>query len=85
MFLCSRLNQLFSVSDSLLGQVLVPFDLVKKHPKGQRTFELVTKDVVTGSLTTDVRPKKLIFYRMFSFNHQISMNSFHVSLVFIYT
>lgn len=39
--------------NSLLGQVLVPFDLVKKHPKGQRTFELVTKDVVTGSLTTD--------------------------------
>uniref|UniRef100_A0A3Q4I2C6 C2 calcium dependent domain containing 2 n=1 Tax=Neolamprologus brichardi TaxID=32507 RepID=A0A3Q4I2C6_NEOBR len=38
---------------SLLGQVLVPFDLVKKHPKGQRTFELITKDVVTGSLTTD--------------------------------
>lgn len=60
-----QLNQLFSVSESLLGQVLVPFDLVKKHPKGQRTFELVTKDVVTGSLTTDVRPKKLIFYRTF--------------------
>ncbi|CAI5644429.1 C2 domain-containing protein 2 isoform X3 [Oreochromis niloticus] len=39
--------------NSLLGQVLVPFDLVKKHPKGQRTFELVTKDEVTGSLTTD--------------------------------
>uniref|UniRef100_A0A3Q4HPX4 C2 calcium dependent domain containing 2 n=1 Tax=Neolamprologus brichardi TaxID=32507 RepID=A0A3Q4HPX4_NEOBR len=48
-----QLNQLFSVSESLLGQVLVPFDLVKKHPKGQRTFELITKDVVTGSLTTD--------------------------------
>ncbi|XP_030601648.1 C2 domain-containing protein 2 isoform X1 [Archocentrus centrarchus] len=39
--------------DSLLGQVLVPVDLVKKHPKGQQTFALKTKDVVTGSLTTD--------------------------------
>lgn len=39
--------------NSLLGQVSVPFDLVKKHPKGQQTFALMTKDVVTGSLTTD--------------------------------
>ncbi|KAM3869571.1 C2 domain-containing protein 2 [Diretmus argenteus] len=39
--------------NSLLGQVLVPFDLVKKQPKGQQTFALVTKDVVTGSLTTE--------------------------------
>ncbi|XP_029303914.1 C2 domain-containing protein 2 [Cottoperca gobio] len=39
--------------NSLLGQVSVPFDLVKKQPKGQQTFDLVTKDVVTGSLTTD--------------------------------
>ncbi|XP_031712786.1 C2 domain-containing protein 2 isoform X1 [Anarrhichthys ocellatus] len=38
---------------SLLGQVSVPFDLVKKQPKGQQTFALMTKDVVTGSLTTD--------------------------------
>lgn len=38
---------------SFLGQVLVPFDLVKKHPKGERTFALMTKDVVTGSLTTE--------------------------------
>ncbi|CAG5876243.1 unnamed protein product [Menidia menidia] len=38
---------------SLLGQVSVPFDLVKKEPKGQQTFSLMTKDVVTGSLTTD--------------------------------
>lgn len=38
---------------SLLGQVLVPFDLVKKQPKGQQTFALMTKDVVTGSLTTE--------------------------------
>lgn len=37
----------------LLGQVSVPFDLVKKQPKGQQTFALMTKDVVTGSLTTD--------------------------------
>ena len=42
--------------DSSLGQVSVPFDLVKKQPKGQQTFALKTKDVVTGSLTTDVRP-----------------------------
>lgn len=37
----------------LLGQVSVPFDLVKKHPKGQQTFALMTKDGVTGSLTTE--------------------------------
>ncbi|XP_067463507.1 C2 domain-containing protein 2 isoform X2 [Thunnus thynnus] len=37
----------------LLGQVSVPFDLVKKQPKGQQTFALTTKDTVTGSLTTD--------------------------------
>lgn len=39
--------------DSLLGQVSVPFDLVKKQPKGQQTFALMTKEAVTGSLTTD--------------------------------
>ncbi|XP_068577312.1 C2 domain-containing protein 2 [Cebidichthys violaceus] len=39
--------------NSSLGQVSVPFDLVKKQPKGQQTFALMTKDVVTGSLTTD--------------------------------
>ncbi|CAB1442638.1 unnamed protein product [Pleuronectes platessa] len=39
--------------NSLLGQVSVPFDLVKKHPKGQQTFALMTKDTVTGSLTTE--------------------------------
>ncbi|XP_042355261.1 C2 domain-containing protein 2 [Plectropomus leopardus] len=39
--------------NSLLGQVSVPFDLVKKQPKGQQTFALMTKDEVTGSLTTD--------------------------------
>ncbi|XP_029923970.1 C2 domain-containing protein 2 isoform X2 [Myripristis murdjan] len=38
---------------SLLGQVSVPFDLVKKQPKGQQTFALMTKDLVTGSLTTE--------------------------------
>ncbi|XP_008285508.1 C2 domain-containing protein 2 [Stegastes partitus] len=39
--------------NSSLGQVSVPFDLVKKQPKGQQTFALMTKDTVTGSLTTD--------------------------------
>ncbi|XP_028276983.1 C2 domain-containing protein 2 [Parambassis ranga] len=39
--------------NSLLGQVSVPFDLVKKQPKGQQRFALMTKDKVTGSLTTD--------------------------------
>ncbi|XP_041864325.1 C2 domain-containing protein 2 [Melanotaenia boesemani] len=39
--------------NSLLGQVSVPFDLVKKQPKGQQTYALMTKDTVTGSLTTD--------------------------------
>ncbi|XP_076024871.1 C2 domain-containing protein 2 [Genypterus blacodes] len=39
--------------NSLLGQVSVPFDLVKKQPKGQQTFALMTKDEVTGSLTTE--------------------------------
>ncbi|XP_051903794.1 C2 domain-containing protein 2 isoform X1 [Hippocampus zosterae] len=39
--------------ESLLGQVSVPFDLVRKQPKGKQTFSLMTKDVVTGSLTTD--------------------------------
>ncbi|TKS83798.1 C2 domain-containing protein 2 [Collichthys lucidus] len=39
--------------NSLLGQVSVPFDLVKKQPKGQQTFALMTKEGVTGSLTTD--------------------------------
>ncbi|KAM4727229.1 C2 domain-containing protein 2 isoform 2-T2 [Anableps anableps] len=38
---------------SLLGKVYVPFDLVKKQPKGQQTFALKTKDSVTGSLTTE--------------------------------
>ncbi|XP_029030235.1 C2 domain-containing protein 2 isoform X2 [Betta splendens] len=39
--------------NSLLGEMSVPFDLVKKQPKGQQTFALITKDTVTGSLTTD--------------------------------
>ncbi|XP_076607197.1 C2 domain-containing protein 2 isoform X1 [Chaetodon auriga] len=39
--------------NSLLGQVSVPFDLVKKQPRGHQTFALMTKDRVTGSLTTD--------------------------------
>ncbi|CAL1573936.1 unnamed protein product [Knipowitschia caucasica] len=40
-------------ASSLLGQVSVPFDLVKKHPKGRQTYALMTKYVVTGSLTTE--------------------------------
>ncbi|CAB1352531.1 unnamed protein product, partial [Coregonus sp. 'balchen'] len=39
--------------NSILGQVSVPFDLVKKQPKGPQTFALMTKDQVTGSLTTE--------------------------------
>ncbi|XP_040006202.1 C2 domain-containing protein 2 [Xiphias gladius] len=39
--------------NSLIGQVSVPVDLIKKQPKGQQTFALMTKDMVTGSLTTD--------------------------------
>lgn len=50
----NRLN-VISLSDSLLGEMSVPFDLVKKQPKGQQTFALMTKDTVTGSLTTEVR------------------------------
>ncbi|XP_037544066.1 C2 domain-containing protein 2 [Nematolebias whitei] len=38
---------------SLLGQLRVPLDLVKKHPKGQRTFALRTRDTVAGSLTAE--------------------------------
>lgn len=41
------------VESGLLGQVSVPFDLVRKHPKGQQTFSLKTKDQVTGSITTE--------------------------------
>ncbi|XP_061754170.1 C2 domain-containing protein 2 isoform X2 [Nerophis ophidion] len=47
------MNDVYQHEDSLLGQVSVPFDLVKKQPKGQQTFSLMTKDVKTGSLTTD--------------------------------
>lgn len=43
-------------SGSLLGQLCVPLDLVKKHPKGQQTFALRTKDSVAGSLTAEVGP-----------------------------
>ncbi|XP_076875607.1 C2 domain-containing protein 2 isoform X2 [Brachyhypopomus gauderio] len=38
---------------SLLGQVCVPIDLVKKHPRGQQTFDLTSADRVTGSLTAE--------------------------------
>ncbi|KAL7846296.1 hypothetical protein SRHO_G00212760, partial [Serrasalmus rhombeus] len=37
----------------LLGQVCVPFDLVKRHPRGQQTFALMNNDQVTGSLTSE--------------------------------
>ncbi|KAL7848513.1 hypothetical protein AOLI_G00232310 [Acnodon oligacanthus] len=37
----------------LLGQVCVPFDLVKRHPRGQQTFALMNNDRVTGSLTSE--------------------------------
>nr|XP_046159713.1 C2 domain-containing protein 2-like [Oncorhynchus gorbuscha] len=40
--------------NSLLGQVSLPFDLVKKQPKGQQTFTLMTEDQVTGSLTAEL-------------------------------
>lgn len=49
-----------SSPDPLLGQVSVPFDLVKKQPKGQQTFALTTKDGATGSLTTEVRRSPLL-------------------------
>ncbi|KAK2828837.1 hypothetical protein Q5P01_019871 [Channa striata] len=39
--------------NSLLGETAVPFELVKKQPKGQQTYALMTKDTVIGSLTTD--------------------------------
>ena len=47
-------NVLLVFPDSLLGQVSVPFHLAKMQPKGQQTFALMTKDQVTGSLTTEV-------------------------------
>lgn len=46
-------NQELLDENCLLGQVSVPFDLVKKHPKGQQTFALQTKDGAVGSLTTE--------------------------------
>ncbi|KAL4608751.1 hypothetical protein GN956_G24853 [Arapaima gigas] len=39
---------------SLLGEISVPFDLVKKHPKGQQTFPLMAKDHVTGSFSAEM-------------------------------
>ncbi|XP_068600719.1 C2 domain-containing protein 2 [Brachionichthys hirsutus] len=47
------MNEAQPQQSPLLGRVSVPFDLVKKQPKGQQTFALVTEDGVTGSLTTD--------------------------------
>ncbi|XP_072515209.1 C2 domain-containing protein 2 [Salminus brasiliensis] len=37
----------------LLGQVSVPFDLVKRLPRGQQTFALMSADQMTGSLTSE--------------------------------
>uniref|UniRef100_A0A4W5NHA9 C2 calcium dependent domain containing 2 n=1 Tax=Hucho hucho TaxID=62062 RepID=A0A4W5NHA9_9TELE len=39
--------------NSLMGRVSVPFDLVKKRPKGQQTFALMSEDHMTGSLTAE--------------------------------
>ncbi|XP_029107247.1 C2 domain-containing protein 2 isoform X2 [Scleropages formosus] len=39
---------------SFLGEVAVPFDLVKKQPKGLQIFTLMVKDHVTGSLSTEL-------------------------------
>ena len=72
-----------SFSDSLLGHVFVPFDLVKKQPKGHQTFTLMTKDKVTGSLTTDVRPLTQVKTKTASQLPVILQ--FHSSVVFIYT
>ncbi|CAN9501562.1 unnamed protein product [Ophioblennius macclurei] len=47
------LNEGQPPESALLGQVSVPFDLVKKQPRGQQTLTLTTKDGATGSLTTD--------------------------------
>ncbi|XP_029957485.1 C2 domain-containing protein 2 isoform X2 [Salarias fasciatus] len=47
------LNEGRPPESSLLGQVSVPLDLVKKQPRGQQTLALLTGDGVTGSLTTE--------------------------------
>ncbi|KAG9351749.1 hypothetical protein JZ751_023000 [Albula glossodonta] len=49
------LDESKSPESALLGQVSVPFDLVKKQPKGQQTFALMTKDQVAGTLSTEFR------------------------------
>ncbi|XP_048872043.1 C2 domain-containing protein 2 [Brienomyrus brachyistius] len=41
------------LESSLVGEVLVPFNLVKKHPAGLQTFALKAKDKVVGSLCTE--------------------------------
>ncbi|XP_035288135.1 C2 domain-containing protein 2 isoform X1 [Anguilla anguilla] len=40
---------------ALIGQVSVPFDLVKKQPKGQQTFALLNKDQEAGTLSTEFK------------------------------
>ncbi|XP_053703114.1 C2 domain-containing protein 2 isoform X1 [Synchiropus splendidus] len=47
------LNEGAPEGQCVVGQVSVPFDLVKKEPKGLQTLTLKTKDVVAGSLTTE--------------------------------
>lgn len=38
----------------VLGQVCVPFNLVKRSPRGEHTFTLMNTHQVIGSLTTEV-------------------------------
>lgn len=56
----------------------MPFDLVKKQPKGHQTFALMTKDVVTGSLTTDVRPTMCSFTQVDSLQGVSSVLCFYL-------
>lgn len=42
------------VVGSLVGEVLVLFNLVTKHPAGLQTFALKAKDKLVGSLSTEV-------------------------------
>ncbi|XP_066507051.1 C2 domain-containing protein 2 isoform X2 [Hoplias malabaricus] len=42
-----------SAEGCLLGQVCVPFDLVKRHPRGPQTFALMSAERVIGSLSSE--------------------------------
>lgn len=79
---------MFVSVDSLMGQVSVPFDLVKKQPKGQQTFALMTKDVVTGTLTTEVKPQhhfsiNIIRLVSLGIGYFLKLSQVILSLVFI--